>query len=194
VEKNKSTQAGDVYVPSLLDKIRGKFSGLPWYLWIFLIVALITSLLLAVYYIFPSVRNKVNKPAATPTDVWTPYNPTPPPILGGTQTYRVSGNKRADLPSVTEVTLDPQDAKKDQQQTITIKANGPTEIKEVIAILHLDDNKDFEYILDFKEGSKTNGTWAKTISFPSTYNNAYRLTYKARNENNLGDMATITIR
>jgi hypothetical protein len=191
MEENKPDQAGGSFVPSLIDKIRERFSGLPWYLWIFIVIALITSLLLVVYFLFPSIKKRVE---SEPQDIWTPAEATPPPILGGTQTYKISGNKKAELPSVTEVTLDPQDPQKGQQQTIIIKANGPTTIKEVIAILHLDDNKDFEYFLDLKEGTNTNGTWTKTISFPYTYNHAYRLTYKARNENNLGDMATITIR
>jgi hypothetical protein len=191
MEENKPDQAGGSSVPSIIDKIKTRFSGLPWYLWIFLAVALVTSLLLVIYFIFPSAKKEIK---SEPQNIWSPAIETPPPILGGTQTYKISGNKKAELPSVTEVTLDPQDPQAGQQQTITIKANGPTTIKEVIAILHLDNDKDFEYILDFKEGSPTHGSWAKTFSFPYTYNNAYRLTYKARNENNLGDMGTITIR
>ncbi len=190
MEENKPTQAGGTYVPSIIDKIKTRFSGLPWYLWIFLIIALITSLLLGIYYIFPAIKQRMSKPEPTPKAFWTP---SPIPILGGTQTYKISGGTTG-LPLITELTLNPQDATKGQNQTITIKANGPTAIKEVIAVLRLDDEHDFEYKLDFKEGTATNGTWSKTISFPYTNNYTYRVNVKARNENNLGNISTITIR
>ena len=126
-------------------------------------------------------------------NIWSAYTTTPPPIAGGKQLYRISGGM-PDLPLITEVIIDPQDAKKDQNQTVTVKANGPTAIKEVIVVLRLDDENNFEYKLAQSSGTPTNGEWKGNWKFPHTYNKTYRLNIKARNENNLGNMATITIR
>lgn len=193
MEENLPTQAGGDYVPpSRLDNIREKLSVVPSYLWIILAVLVITTIVLLTLLLVPSIRNML-KNKLGPQNIWTPPTQTAPAILGGTQSYSISGNTQG-LPQITNLTLDPQDAKTGKPQTISISANNSTPIKEVIAVLHLDNNKDFEYPLDLKEGTNTNGTWTKTITFPGTYNNAYRVTVKARNENGLGNMSTISIR
>ena len=185
---------------SLFGKIKERLSGIPTYLLAFLAV-LAATLTLAGFYILLSpnisLKDLLNKAKITEEakieNVWSAYTTTPPPIMGGKQLYRISGGD-VNLPLITEVTIDPQDAKKDQNQTVTVKANGPTAIKEVIVVLRLDDENDFEYKLAQSSGSTTNGEWKSSWKFPHTYNKTYRLNIKARNENNLGNMATITIR
>ena len=171
-----------------ISRIREKLSVLPWYLWIALTVLIITTVVLFTLLVIFTFK-RLNKNSGQ-KNIWTP---TPVPILSGTQAYTISGGTKG-LPQITNLTLDPQDPKVGKTQVISISANNATPIKEVIAVLHLDNNKDYEYTLDLKEGTNTNGTWVKTISFPATYNTAYRVTVKARNENNLGNMATISIR
>ncbi|KKU03624.1 MAG: hypothetical protein UX88_C0006G0012 [Candidatus Woesebacteria bacterium GW2011_GWC2_47_16] len=185
---------------SLFAKIKERLSGIPTYLLAFFAV-LIATLILGAFYILLSpnislkdLLNKVKKPEEEKIEnIWSAYTTTPPPIAGGKQLYRISGGM-PDLPLITEVIIDPQDAKKDQNQTVTVKANGPTAIKEVIVVLRLDDENNFEYKLAQSSGTPTNGEWKGNWKFPHTYNKTYRLNIKARNENNLGNMATITIR
>jgi hypothetical protein len=165
------------------------FAQIPWFLWLLILVAVIAIVLLVIYFLNPTFKNRVGNLTA-PQNIWTP---TPIPILSGTQKYTISGGTKG-LPQITSLALDPQDPVVGKTQTISVAANNATPIKEVIAILHLDNNKDFEYTLDLKEGTNTNGTWTKTITFPSAYNINYRVTVKARNGNGLGNMSTITIR
>lgn len=180
---------------SLFGKIKGFFQSAPWYLWVFIVVGIIASLLIAIYYLAPDLFRRLKEIGQEPKveNIWTAYTTTPPPIMGGKQLYRISGGD-INLPLITEVTIDPQDAEKDQNQSVTVKANGPTAIKEVIVVLRLDDENNFEYKLAQSGGSPTNGEWKGSWKFPHTYNKTYRLNIKARNENNLGNMATITIR
>jgi hypothetical protein len=191
MEENKPTQVGGGYVPPSIDIPKEKFS-IPLYLRIIIAFLVVTTIILFTILLIPNLRERFKKQFG-PHNIWTPPTQVAPAILGGKQSYNISGGTK-DLPQITNLTLDPQDPKKGQTQTISISANNGTPIKQVIAILHLDDFKDFEYFLDLKEGTNTNGTWTKTISFPYTYNNAYRVTVKARNENNLGNMETISIR
>jgi len=174
---------------NLKEENKNFFSQIPWYLWLFLTVLVITVFLLLGYFFIPSLKERISKNLG-PQNIWTP---TPVPILAGTQKYTISGGTQG-LPLVTSLTLDPQNPVVGKNQTISVSANNATPIKEVIIVLHLDNNKDFEYNLDLKDGTNTNGTWVKTISFPSDYNVNYRITVKARNENGLGNMTTITIR
>jgi hypothetical protein len=193
MEENNPTQAGGSYVPpSRPDNIREKLSVVPSYLWIILTVLIITTIVLLTLLLVPSIRNLLRNKLGR-ENLWTPPTQVTPAILGGTQSYTISGGTQG-LPQITNLTLDPQDPKVGKNQTISISANNSSPIKEVIAVLHLDNNKDFEYPLDLNNGTNTNGTWSKTITFPYTYNNAYRVTVKARNEDGLGNMETISIR
>lgn len=188
----ESAQVNQPVYQELNLKEEGKFSFIPWYIWLFLAVLIVTIILLLAYSFIPGLKEKINKNLGPQTqNVWTPA--TPIPILSGTQMYTISGGTKG-LPLTTSLTLDPQDPAVGKTQTISVSANNTTPIKEVIVVLHLDNNKDFEYTLDLKDGVSTNGTWVKTISFPSAYNINYRVTVKARNENGLGNMTTITIR
>ncbi len=191
MEGNKPTQVGGGYVPPSIDIPKEKFS-VPLYLWLIAAFLVVTTIILFTILLIPGLRERFKKQFG-PQNIWTPPTQVAPAILGGKQSYSISGGTQG-LPQITNLTLDPQDPKKGQTQVISISANNGTPIKQVIAVLHLDDFKDFEYFLDLKEGTNTNGTWSKTISFPYTYNNAYRVTVKARNENNLGNMSTISIR
>jgi len=172
-----------------MEKIKEKLSVLPWYIWLILAVVITTSIILFTLLAIFTFRGIFNKNLGQ-KNVWTP---TPVPILAGTQKYTISGGTKG-LPSIASLTLDPQNPAVGKSQTISVSASNATPIKEVIVVLHLDNNKDFEYKLDLKDGTNTNGTWAKTISFPSAYNINYRATVKARNEQGLGNMTTITIR
>jgi hypothetical protein len=187
MQENLPTQAGGSYVPSRLDKIKEKLSVVPWYLWIILTVVVISTIVLFIVLLIFISKGKLNKNLKP---VWTP---TPVPILAGTQKYTISGGDQG-LPQITSLVLDPQNPAVGKKQIISVSANNATPIKEVIVVLHLDNNKDFEYPLDLKDGTNTNGTWFKVISFPSAYNINYRVTVKARNENGLGNMSTISIR
>lgn len=181
---------------SFFEKVKSFFQGAPWYVWVFILVGVITSLLIAIYYLAPGLFKKITEKITKKEkieNIWSAYTTTPPPILPGKQTYKISGGN-INLPLITEVTIDPQDAKQGQNQTVTVKANGPTPIKEVIVVLRLDGENNFEYKLAQSSGSPTNGEWKGSWKFPHTYNKTYRLNIKARNENNLGNTATITIR
>ncbi len=174
-------------------KEEGKFSFIPWYIWLFLAVLAVTIILLLIYFLVPGLKEKIAKRFTPQNNAIPVVTPTPMPILGGTQTYTISGGTKG-LPQITNLTLDPQDPQVGQTQTITVAANNGTPIKEVIIVLHLDDNKEFEYKLDLAEGTNTHGTWKTAVPFPYAYNNTYRVTVKARNENNLGNITTISIR
>lgn len=189
-----------MYEPAQVNKVfeelnlkgekKNFFSQLPWYLWLFLAVLILTIILILAYFLIPGLKQKIT---SGDLNIWTPPTSEVPEILGGKQSYEITGGTEG-LPMITNVTLEPQDPKKKETQVIYISANNATPIKEVLAILHLDDNQDFEYKLDLFEGTNTNGTWRAFFPFPGTYEKAYRVTIKARNENNLGNMATISIR
>jgi hypothetical protein len=170
-----------------MEKIKEKLSVLPWYVWVILGVVVISTVVLFTILLISILRGRLNKNLKP---VWTP---TPVPILAGTQKYTINGGDQG-LPTITSLTLDPQNPAVGKKQIISVSASNATPIKEVIVVLHLDNNKDFEYTLDLKDGTNTNGTWFKVISFPSAYNINYRATVKARNEQGLGNMTTITIR
>jgi len=196
---NPPTQGNDlVSGPSLKDRL----PKLPLFVWLILLFFSAVLLAAGIYIaVSPdiSLKSLFTRLMRGPQEVeeqqniWSAYTPTPPPIMGGKQLYRISGGD-INFPLITEVTIDPQDAKKDQDQSVTVKANGPTAIKEVVIVLRLDDENNFEYKLAQSSGTPTNGEWKGNWKFPHTYNKTYRLNIKARNENNLGNMATITIR
>lgn len=142
---------------------------------------------LIIYFVFPNLRKNLG-----PQNIWTPSE-TPPPFLGGNQSYEINGGDKK-YPTITNLTLSPQDAKMGQKQTASVTVTNTTPVKEVIVILHLDNNKDFEYRLKLSEGTTTDGVWSQSYTFPWTYNNNYRVTVKARNEQGLGNMTTISIR
>jgi hypothetical protein len=190
MEPAQPNQQPNPVAPELNPEGKSFFAKIPWYLWLLILVAIIATVLLVI--LSPAFKNRVEKLTA-PQSNWTPYTETPPPILGGNQTYTIGGGT-AGLPQINNLTLSPQDAKQGQTQVISITVNNATPTKEVIAILHLDNNKDFEYNLALSEGTNTNGVWKISIPFPGTYNSAYRVTVKAKNENNLVNMSTITIR
>jgi heme/copper-type cytochrome/quinol oxidase subunit 2 len=174
-------------------KEEGKFSFIPWYIWLFLAVLAVTIILLLIYFLVPGLKERINKSIGQQKNVAVVVTPSPIPILGGTQTYTISGGTKG-LPQITQLTLDPQDPEVGQTQTISVAANNGTPIKEVIVVLHLDDDKEFEYKLSQSEGTPTHGTWKTAVPFPYSYNTTYRVTVKARNESNLGNMTTISIR
>lgn len=181
---------------SLFGKIKERLSGIPIYLWAFIFIGVIASFLIAIYYLAPDIFRRITERITKEEkieNVWSAYTTTPPPIMGGIQLYRISGGD-PNFPVISEVIIDPQDPQKDENQTVTVKANGPTPIKEVVVVLRLDDENNFEYKLSQSSGSPTNGEWKGSWKFPHTYNKTYRLNIKARNENKLGNMATITIR
>ena len=126
-------------------------------------------------------------------NIWTPYTTTPPPIGHGVQTYKVSGGTEG-LPRITEVILDPEDPELNSSQTIIVKANYPSPIKEVEVVLHTDDYKDTPYLLQLSSGTNTDGEWKGTWKVVNPYNYIYRVTVKVKNEQNLVQMATISLR
>lgn len=191
-EPAQPNQVNPVY-QELNLKREGRFSFIPWYIWLFLVVLVITIILLLVYFLVPGLKEKISKRFAPESNAIPVITPSPIPILGGTQAYTLTGGTTG-LPQITNVTLDPQDPQVGQTQTVSVSANNGTPIKEVVIVLRLDDEHDFEYKLDLAEGTNTHGTWKKSYSFPYSYNFTYRVNVKARNENNLGNMATISIR
>ena len=132
-------------------------------------------------------------PTEEPQNIWSAYTTTPPPIATGKQLYKISGGD-INLPLVTEVLVDPLDPEVGQNQTVTVKANGPTPVREVVVVLRLDNENNFEFKLAQSSGSPTNGEWKGTWPFPHSYNLTYRFNVKAMNESNLGNLTTITIR
>ncbi len=163
----------------------------PLIFWIFVIVLIIALALGGVYWYLSKTGKLVNL-FKGPTNTWTP-TATPAPIGTGPQIYRISGGVQG-LPTISEVLVTPIDPKKGQKQTIKIKANNGTPIKEVAAILKVDNNKEIEHILKLSGGTITNGEWSGSWNTDFTYEKTYRITVRAKNENNLGNIHTITLR
>lgn len=178
-----------------LDLNDGKKSFLPylpWYIWT--TIAVLTVVLIGViisYFLLPKMWNR--KVAYKDPNIWIPAEDTVPAILGGVQSYTISGGTKG-LPQITNLIVNPQDPKQGATQTVDVKVTNDTPVKTVEIVLHLDDFKDFNYTLKLADGTVNDGHWRISYPFPYTYNKAYRVTLKARNENNLGNMSTITIR
>lgn len=194
---NPPTQGvGLVNRPSIKDRL----PKLPLLVWLILLLSLAFIFSAGIYIaVSPDISLKslfekiFKRPAQEEQNVWSAYTTTPPPIATGIQLYRISGGDPT-LPVISEVVVDPLDPQVGQNQTVTVKANGPTPIKEVIVRLRLDNENNFEYKLAPSAGTPTNGEWKGSWNFPHTYNLTYRFNVITRNENNLGNIETITIR
>ena len=196
---NPPTQGYDlVSGPSLKDRL----PKLPLFVWLILVFACAVLISAGIYIaVSPDISLKSlftrlmrgPQEAEEPQNIWSAYTTTPPPIAIGKQLYKISGGD-INLPLITEVLVEPLDPQVGQNQTVTVKANGPTPIKEVVVVLRLDNENNFEYKLAQSAGSPTNGEWKGSWSFPHPYNLTYRFNIKAMNENNLGNTTTITIR
>jgi hypothetical protein len=127
-------------------------------------------------------------------NVWEPAPTTTPPLFGtGRQLYTVGGGTTG-LPHITQIGVDPIDPKKGEKQTIFVTAINDTPIKEIIITLHTDEKDTTMPPLTLDEGSNTEGVWKGEWKFDFTYNLTYRITAVARNESNLGNPITITLR
>lgn len=186
---------------SLFAKIKQRFSGIP-AVALALLAFFGASLFILGAYIFLSpdislkdLFRKVFKQEekVLMENIWTPYLTTPPPIGHGTQVYKISGAVEG-LPRITEVTLIPEDPEMNSSQTISVKTNYTSPIQGVEVVLHTDDYKDTTYPLTLSSGSPTDGEWKGTWKVNNSYNYIYRVTVKVKNEQNLVQMATITLR
>ncbi|MCJ7805607.1 hypothetical protein MUP46_03105 [Patescibacteria group bacterium] len=167
----------------------------PLIFWIFIIVAIIAAVLGGVYFYMLRTGKLANLfPTPTPIqNIWSAYTTTPPPIGHGTQLYRTSGGVQG-LPTISEVILDPEDPEVGSNQSIIVKANYTSPIKGVEVVLHTDDYKDTTYPLQLSSGTPTDGEWKGTWKVENSYNYIYRVTVKVKNEQNLVQSATVTLR
>lgn len=173
---------------SAFQKIKGRLSGIPSYLLVFLAVLAVTIVIAAVYFLLPKIQKGLKD---RNQNIWEPYVPTVP-LAHGRQTYRISGGT-AGLPTISEVILDPEDPEMGSTQTISVKANYGSAIKEVSVVLHTDD-KDTTQVLQLSSGTATNGEWKGSWKVVNSYEHKYSVTAKAKNEQNLVQMVTVTLR
>jgi hypothetical protein len=186
---------------SLFAKIKQRLSGIPAVILALLAFFGAAVLILGAYiFLSPDISFKdlfkkifKQEEQVLPENIWTPYLTTPPPIGHGTQVYNVSGGVEG-LPRITMVTLIPEDPEMNSSQTITVKASYTSPIQGVEVVLHTDDYKDTTYPLQLSSGTPTDGEWKGTWKVENPYNYIYRVTVKVKNEQNLVQMVTLTLR
>ena len=186
---------------SLFAKIKQRLSGVPAVALALLAFFGVSLFILSAYIFlspdisFKDLFKKVFKQEekVLPENIWSPYLTTPPPIGHGTQVYNISGGVEG-LPRITTVTLIPEDPEMNSSQTISVKANYTSPIQGVEVVLHTDDYKDTTYPLQLSSGTATDGEWKGTWKVENSYSYIYRVTVKVKNEQNLVQMATITLR
>lgn len=96
------------------------------------------------------------------------------PLSTGSHTYGVSGKFIG--PNLLELTINPVDAKPNQNQTISLKAKDTSPITSIKAVIKL-DNKENTLNLSLTSGTNIDGVWSATAPFPDdTLNNHYTIT------------------
>lgn len=85
------------------------------------------------------------------------------PIAPGKQVYQVSGKFLG--PTISRITIDPQDAAAGQLQKITVDVSDASAVTTVSATVKL-DSKSNTFNLKLVSGAATNGVWEADSAFP----------------------------
>lgn len=173
---------------SLFEKIRFRLSGLPTYVWVFLLV-LSSAVIIGATYIFlsPNIslkdlfKGKEKVEVNGEKNISTTYKPSPRPLASGKQTYLVSGSKTG-APKATEVVIDPLDPAQNASQTVTVKVISldGTPVSEV-EVNMITDNKEKTYPLKLVSGTNLDGSWQGTWTLEDSYDYLYQAAIKAKN-------------
>lgn len=86
------------------------------------------------------------------------------PIASGRQTYLISGKFLG--PTISKVTIDPQDAKAGQMQKITVEVSDTNPVMRVSVTVKL-DTKSNTFDLKLVSGTATQGVWEAEAPFPN---------------------------
>jgi len=183
--------------PRFLERLKDKLPKLPLYVWLFIFILVLAIFSVGLYALISptfSLKSLLERKGVTQEDqnIWEPYVPSPVPLAHGRQTYRISGGTQG-LPTISEAVLDPEDPEMGSTQTISVKANYDSAIKEVSAVLHTDD-KDTTQVLQLSSGSPTNGEWKGSWKVENSFDRSYSITVRAKNEQSLVQSVTITLR
>lgn len=106
------------------------------------------------------------------------YTTAPTPVLilpSGKQTYNVQGGE-TDISSIRSVTIDPLDVKKDQNQSISVKATSKEPISTFTVSL-VTDSKSIEIPLKLANGNESSGTWTSKYPVTDTTNKTYTFVF-----------------
>lgn len=169
----------------LFGKIKSFLSDIPFYVWAFILVGAIVSVIIGINYLAPGLLEKIgikkNKEENGATNTWEPYKPSPRPLAHGKQTYLVSGSKTG-APKATEVVIDPLDPAQNASQSVTVKVISleGTPVSEV-EVKMITDNKQKAYPLKLISGTNLDGTWQGTWTLEDSYDYLYQAAIKAKN-------------
>jgi len=95
------------------------------------------------------------------------------PIPQGIQTYEIVGDFTG--PVITELTVDPLDAKVGQTQNLSVKVSDTIPVSSVEVTITLDNNSKANTAeLQLAEGTDVNGVWGGSVEFP---NDTLKLNY-----------------
>lgn len=173
---------------SLFGKIKNYLTGVPLYVWAFIAVGLVTSLLITTYYVAPELFSKITSKITREQEeqkaenIPEPTKPPPAPLATGKQTYMISGSAPG-APKITEATVDPIDPAKGKDQTWKLEVidvgNGP--VKEVTVTIFTDNGKNL-HPLKLVEGTDTKGVWQGSWKIEDSYDYTYIAVLRAKNQ------------
>ena len=109
------------------------------------------------------------------TNVYVKPTPTPYPLPQGPQTYPFSYGSAITGPKPDEVTINPYDPKKGEQQTFTVKIKYSKPITYGAIQLTTDTKKTKVYPMTLTSGTTTDGVWSATITTDDTHDYIYNV-------------------
>lgn len=112
-----------------------------------------------------------------------------PPIPTGNQIYRIITNNN---PKITDVTIDPLDAKNGEAQKVIAKVEDPGLVESVKVTIYT-DNSEVTKNLTLKQGTGYNGSWETSYKLKGTYEKKYRFKFQASTKEQTSAV-TITVR
>lgn len=173
---------------------------LPLYVWIFIIVAIITFGIIAIYFFAPNFAQKITQRQEAVVEngqnknIAEPFKPSPRPLATGKQTYLISGSTPK-APKMSEVTFDPIDPKSGQNQTIIVKAlDVNASLVKMVSVTLNTDNKSETHSLSLSQGTAQDGVWQGSWKISDSYDYKYTATFRAENAAGLAQTSTLTLR
>ena len=180
--------------PSLKDRL----PKLPLYIWIFIIVLLISLILGGAYLILSrsGMLNNLFKKGEIngEKNITIPYKPTPKPLAHGRQKYLISGSKIGS-PKIAEATIDPIDPQKGATQVMEVKilsVDGTTPVTKAEVEI-MTDNTSKKATLVLSDGTNLDGIWKGSWTIEDIYDYRYQAVITAENAS-AGWGVTLTFR